>query len=368
MFDTLAEDQNQIWSILKGEEAENAPKEKLFGLVFDLFQASNGNASRQQIEMCEDVLTQLIGLVELEARIRISERLAELEDAPRRVLQYLAVEPIQVAQPVLCKSPVLQDEDLLMVSRLCGSNHLEAIAERKEVSSLVTTELMRLGNEQVWERLSQNNGADLSDKSVAFLVNRARENPKIQMGLIDRPDLPQKVVSKIVSEAGESLRHHLTQSGRQDLLAHLDRAKAVAQKRVLSTSSILGYEYEAAYQDILRLEQVQPLVVDDLLQATEINDFPRTCAIFARLADLALEDAVHWLSRREVDPAIVAFKALGFHESLVYSLLKTGPWKRILTENTRQRALKAFGNLKPEVAQRIFLARSSATGLQRAKV
>jgi len=359
-----AESQGDILSALKKAAGGEQSKENLFGMVFDLFQAAKNRATEQELEMCEDVLTQLVGYVEIEARGRIADRIASLESAPKRVIQCLAVEPIQVSQPVLCKSPLLDDEDLLTVARLCGPHHLEAIAERKVVSMPVTNELMRLGTVQVWERLAQNNGAKLADKSIAFLTNRARENKKIQLGLIERPDLPEAVLTRLISEAGESIRAHLERNGRDDLLAHLDAAQAVAKKRVLSTSSILGFEYDAAYQQVLRHDKVCPLKNRDLLEAAKRNDFPRTCAIFSIIAGLDLEDAVHWLSRREIDPAIVAFKALGFDEELVSALLKTGPWKNALTDGARQRALKALSDLKPDVAKRIFLARSGGFTLQ----
>lgn len=361
----LMEDQNDILSVLRNEVGREASKEKLFGLVFDLFQASADKASPAQLDMCEDVLTQLIGFIEVEARRRIAEKLASMERAPRRVMQCLAVEPIHIAQPVLCKSMVLQDEDLLMVTRLCGPQHLEAIAERKTVSLIVTNELMRLGTVQVWERLAQNSGAQLAEKSIAFLANRPRENVKIQMGLIERPDLPEAVVTRLIAEAGESIRTHLQRVGRQDLLQHLDRAKAIAKKRVLSTSSVLGFEFDTAYQEVLRHEKMRKLTHFDLMDAARKNQFPRGCCIFSRLSGLELEDAVHWLSRREVDPAIVAFKALNFEVELVEALLKAGPWGRILTNEVRAKAMRTFNGLKPDVAKRIFDSRGSAFNLQK---
>lgn len=353
-----------IMSALKDAAGNGGSKENLFGLVFDLFQASTDKATPQELEMCEDVLTQMIGYVEVEARGRIADRLATLENAPKRVIQCLATEPIQISQPILCKSPLLQDEDLLYVARSCGFHHLEAIAERKIVTVPVTSELIRLGNVQVWERLAQNNGAQLGDKSVAFLTNRARENEKIQLGLIERPDLPEAVIRKLISEAGESIREYLINTGRSDLMIHLDKAKAVASKRVMSTASILGIEYDSAYQQALRHDKISRLKDSDLLRAAQNNNFPRTCSIFAIIAGLDLEDSVHWLSSREVDPAIVAFKALGFDEQLVAALLKTGPWKNILTDDTRRQSLRTLASLKPHIAKRIFLARSGGFTLQ----
>lgn len=359
MLDTM-ENKNDVLAALRGLASQQASKEKLFGLVFDLFQTSADRGTPDQVDMCEDVLTQLISLVEIEARVRISERLADLETAPRRVVQYLAMEPIQVAQPVLCKSPVLLDEDLLAVVRQCGPHHLEAIAERKTVSVAVTNELMRVGTIEVWERLAHNYGAELADRSVTFLANRARENKKIQMGLLERPNLPESVITRLVSEASDSVREQLAKAGRKDLLAHFDRAKAVAQKRVLSMSSILGFEYDTAFQVVLQHEQVKKLTHQDILDAARQDNFPRVCGIFSRISGLPLEDAVHWLSRREVDPAIVAFKALDFDIELVRAMLKTGPWRRILTDQTRLRAIQAHSNLKPEVAKRIFQSRNAS--------
>lgn len=354
----------EILEALDGATADDASSEKLFDLVYNLFSTSKESATSQQLEMCEDVLTQLITYVEMDVRTRISEKMADLDSAPRRVIQCLAIENIRVAKPVLSKSSVLDDDDLLMVTRLCGPQHLEAIADRPTVSLPVSNELMRLGNVKVWETLAANDGAELTDKSVAFLVNRARENPVIQRGLVTRPNLPDSVVERIVKEAGNDIKGYLVHAGRKDLLKHIEKAKKAVHKRVTRGAS-RGFEYDAAFQEILRHEKMQSLTTKDLLEAANIDNFPRTCAIFARLTDLKLEEAIHWLSRSELEPAIVAFKALSFDRQIVSALLRTGPWKLMLTEKDRTHSLLALQELKPDVALRVFSARGGLRGMRK---
>ena len=348
-----------ILMTLRGVTDADPSPEQLFDLMFDFFVASQ-DAPSENLTMCEDVLTDLIAYVEIEVRERIAERLALLEYAPRRVMQTLAIETITVAKPVLSKSPVLEDEDLLMVARVCGPQHLEAIAQRPEISAFVTNELMRLGGVDVWERLARNNGATLEEKAVGFLVNRAKENARIQISLIDRQDLPESVIAKLVSEAGEAVRSHLHHTGRSGFVKHLENAEAATTKRMREGSNLTGMDFEAVFNKVLQERQQVRLSWHHLMEAASRDDFPRTCAIFACLSDMRLEEVIHWLSRSEVDPALVAFKALRLNRELVATLLRTGPWQRILSSQARADALRTFDRLNPTLAERSFAARNDA--------
>lgn len=350
----VMERESNIMSALKNAAGSGESKEQLFSLVYDLFKVSKNSQIPHEEDMCVDVLTQMVSYVQDDARARIAERLSLIEDAPRRVIKRLALEPIEISQPVLCQSSVLQDEDLVDIARQCGVEHLEAIAERETIASPVTSELIRLGNVQVWERLAHNNGAELANKSVSFLKSQASENEKIQLGLVVRPDLPQSVVAQLIDEASDSMREQLVKAGRGDLLKHVDAAKAVAEDHVMSSASVLGFEYDSAYEQALLHHKVRPLKNSDIMSAALSNNFPRVCAMFAVVSGLDLEDAVHWLSRCDIDPAIVAFKALGFKKELVMAMLKAGPWRHILSDDMRAEALKTWVGLSEQAAKRIF--------------
>ena len=351
---------SEILTRLKYVAGDGGSSEDLFGIVLDLHSSSLMTKSTAQLEMCENVMEKLISYVEVEARRRISDKIAAMEDAPRKIVRLIAVEPIYVAEPVLKQSPVLEDADLLYVSRLCGVSHLEAIAHREEVSQQVTNELVRHGNLRVWEQVACNSGAKLSEKALQFLINRSKESSKIQMGLIDRPDLAEGTIHKIVKDAGENIRAKLIESGRQDLLSLLPDAQTKASQRVLSTSSTLGFEFENAMMRLIELKKRRPVTKRELVKAINKGDFPFVAAIFSDLSGLDIDEAVHWLSRREIDPAIVALRALGFERSVVESLLNVGPWRVILTQAVKVRALKTFDQLSFDVAERIFNARSGA--------
>ena len=289
----VMEAQSNIMSALGNAAGSGESKEQLFSLVYDLFKVSKNSKIPQEHEMVEDVLMQMVGYVEDEARARISQRLCSLDDAPRRLIQRLSLEPIQISQPVLTHSPVLLDEDLLNVARKCSPQHLEAIAVRTTVAAPVTSELIRLGTESVWERLAKNQGAELEDKSMSFLKNRAKDNQAIQKGLIERPDLPQSVVSQLIDEAGDSMREQLVIAGRGDLLGQVNKAKKLAEDRVMASSSVLGVEYDSAYQQALRHDKLRSIKNSDIMDAALKGNFPRLCAMFAVVSGLDLEEAVH---------------------------------------------------------------------------
>ena len=137
-------------------------------------------------------------------------------------------------------------------------------------------------------------------------------------------------------------------------------AEAVTAKRIREKSNLIGMDFEDAFNKVMQERRQVHLNWHHLMEAASRNDFPRTCAIFACLSGMNLEEVIHWLSRSEVDPALVAFKALKLNRELVATLLRTGPWQRNLSSKTRVDALRIFDRLNPILAERSFAARNDA--------
>src|SRR5215467_10163175 len=69
--------------------------------VADLFAAGSRNYSRDQIALFDDVLQKLSADIEVEARARLADQLADIESAPPKLIRSLAFDDeIKVAEPV----------------------------------------------------------------------------------------------------------------------------------------------------------------------------------------------------------------------------------------------------------------------------
>jgi uncharacterized protein (DUF2336 family) len=89
---------------------------------------------RDEIRRFEELATHLIPRVAPADRIFAAERLAIRIDAPPSVMRMLARDILQVAEPVLRRSPVLAPLDLLSVIAATGPEHHRLIAERPGIA------------------------------------------------------------------------------------------------------------------------------------------------------------------------------------------------------------------------------------------
>jgi uncharacterized protein (DUF2336 family) len=82
--------------------------------VTDLFITGSSGYSHEQIALFDEILLLLTAEIEEKARAQLSQRLAKVGNAPRRVIVSLAADDsVAVAAPVLKSSPQLSDEDLI---------------------------------------------------------------------------------------------------------------------------------------------------------------------------------------------------------------------------------------------------------------
>ena len=85
--------------------------------VTDLFMAGSRGYSDQQVALFDDVLQQLSADIEVKARARLANQLADIRRAPPKLVRVLAVyDETKVAGPVLSSSEKLSDADLVEIA------------------------------------------------------------------------------------------------------------------------------------------------------------------------------------------------------------------------------------------------------------
>ncbi len=124
-------------------------REDLAEVVGDLFVAGSEALSDKERALMQAILHRLIRDAESSVRRLISEKLASIPTVPRVLIKILANDEIEVAGPVLKKSTVLQDVDLIEVIHKRTVEHQLAIAVRKHVSEQVSGALVAAGHESV---------------------------------------------------------------------------------------------------------------------------------------------------------------------------------------------------------------------------
>jgi len=320
--------------------------------VASLFAFASERCTLEQIEIYDEVLGRLADMVETEARAFAAEKIAPLRRAPEGVVRRFARDSeIAVAGPVLTKSPVLSDRDLIAVAGAQGNDHLAAIAARSNLSETVTDIVVERGDSRVRRTVAQNSGARIGDRALDLLVRQAMTDLETATALGDHPDTPDVVIGRLVDHAEQEVRRALSGRGMKAAEQGLSEAARRAGERLTNSYWIGQYDFETAWEKLMQ-QGGSRVASEALLCQYAIEDrFADVVAVFAVLADIDLEEAKHWLVRVDTEPFVVIAKALGLRFTTVQAMLKVGPWKHRLANDQRGQALNQFQQMEPRFAR-----------------
>ena len=201
------------WATELDSSLSHRSQAQLAGLlqqVTDWFLAGGETMSEEHVAIFDDVMVRLVERIEREALVELSERLAPLANGPVKVIGQLSRnDDIAVSGPLLERSTVLSDPDLVEIAQTKGQNHLTAIAGRATLSEMVTAVLFGRGNSDVARKVTANPGARISRHTYESLLKRARQDPDLTAAVATRKDLPQEVFEQLVREATETVRQRL---------------------------------------------------------------------------------------------------------------------------------------------------------------
>jgi uncharacterized protein (DUF2336 family) len=159
-----------------------------------LFLQGAASYSERQLEIFNSVMGRLMRNTDRSSLLDISRQLAEIANAPASVIDQLSRnDDITIAGPVLEKSSVLTDQNLIDVAKVKGQDHLSAIAARAQINEPVTDVLVERGNADVTRRVLANQGARLSEMCFVKLVDGARRDKTLATAVAKRPDLPPEL-------------------------------------------------------------------------------------------------------------------------------------------------------------------------------
>lgn len=121
-----------------------------------------------------------------ELRKLLSATIAEFEHVAHDVVVRLGSDEASVAAPVLRLSPVLSSKDLALIARWESDDHRTAIASRPSIDAQVTELLLQYGDFDVARLAAENPSAEHSAQSLGTLLDKAGDDPRIQIALATR--------------------------------------------------------------------------------------------------------------------------------------------------------------------------------------
>jgi uncharacterized protein (DUF2336 family) len=148
-----------------------------------------------QTAILNAVMGRLIERGDRRGLLEMSGRLAAIDNAPGDVIVRLSnSDDIAVAGPVLEKSNLLTDDNLVAVAKIKSQDHLAAIAGRVRINEIVTDVLVQRGNPDVARKVVANLGARFSEVGFVRVIHGAGTNEALRAALALRKDVPEELL------------------------------------------------------------------------------------------------------------------------------------------------------------------------------
>jgi uncharacterized protein (DUF2336 family) len=184
----------------------------------------------------EGAMTMLLDDPSPLVRLALSEALGSSRYAPPSVIRALAADQAEVAGPVLERSPLLVDADLVDAVATGGAAVQAAIARRQGVPTPVAAAIAEIGTAEACLLLLENPDAEITVFSVDRMVERFGHLAAIREALFDRDDLPAPTRQALVAKLSATLADFVVA---RDWLA-CDRAQRVTKEACEKATIILA--------------------------------------------------------------------------------------------------------------------------------
>ncbi|MGL4636168.1 MAG: DUF2336 domain-containing protein [Beijerinckiaceae bacterium] len=289
--------------------------------ITDLFIMGAANFSDTHVALFDQVIGMLAAAIEIRARARLSEKLADVENAPPEVVRKLSRDEIVVARPVLARSPRLTEEDLVEAARHGGRDHMLAISERRNLTEPVTDVLVNEGDRVVVNSVASNPTARFSAKGYDALIAKSKADELLQAALGRRNDIPARHMAMLFElakrAARERLQGEIGSSGRRTI----SQAVNISARDIAAETVARSEAYRFAVQEVSALVQdnaLSELILVDYARAKQMDH--AICAV-AYLAKLPLNMIERALTTGDNDLLLIISRSINLSWATVRLML-----------------------------------------------
>jgi uncharacterized protein (DUF2336 family) len=259
-----------------------------------------------------NIIENLVHEVEVSVRKSLSEKLADISDAPLTLIKTIASDDIEIAYPVLSRSRVLQDSDLIEIIRHRTEEYFLAITLRNDISEGVSDALVETKNENVITSLLKNENASISNATLEYLVTQSKRVDTYQEPLLRRSDLKEGLAKKMYMWVSAALRSHIV--GRYDLdITTFDKLLEEAANEGYDNSMAEKSKEASVTSELVKSLRKQDMSPPEMLLKTlsdgEISLFLAIFSDLTKINDLLIKRIVF---EKGGEGIAIACKAIGF--------------------------------------------------------
>jgi uncharacterized protein (DUF2336 family) len=288
----------------------------LVAAINDLYSDEEKLLTEQDRAIMVDIIRQLIHEVEASVRCTLARRLAERADAPEDLVVTLANDEIEVAHPILIKSEVLKDPELIEIVQHRTMEHQVAIATRPKISECVSDALVETDNEEVITALLSNSSASISDNTMGQLVEQSGGVTGYQEPLVRRHDLSAEMAKKLYWAVSAALRTHIVANYDLDP-ADIDEDMEAAVNDAMGKKARPGGQQDASRESTAHISEHDLQVLRGLLRKGEVAMFLDK---FTSLSKLRLTLVRRLLFEPGGEGLAIACKGIGLDKATFVSI------------------------------------------------
>ncbi|HEY8566528.1 MAG TPA: DUF2336 domain-containing protein [Beijerinckiaceae bacterium] len=303
------------------------------------------------VALFDEVIARLSRAIEFRARVELAERLADLPNGPPQTVRELAFDDaIAVAGPVIERSPVISEDDLVAIAAGKSQDHLFALSRRSGLTERVTDVLVDRGDDRVVRAVAENDRARFSDQGFASLVEKARADEDLQRLLQSRADLPPDYSAVLVVIAGAQARRALHRAPTAQPAAAIEAVVEQVSGGLASADIARSLSRsDAPIRASLRPDQFSEEGVTALVREGRIED---ALVAMASLAKVPFETVTNAYHAASYDPLLFLVRSLRFGWG-TFKLLLTAKAGRTLPDKVLRSAFDSYQKLSVQTAQRV---------------
>jgi uncharacterized protein (DUF2336 family) len=324
------------------------------GRVTDLFVTGADSYSEDQIDLFDDVLLKITARIEAKSLARLSNRIATVANAPRRVVRELAFhDDIDVAMPVLRGSDRISEDDLVANARTKSQQHLLAIAERRTVPEAVTEVLVERGDREVVQSVVKNTGARFSDAGFRTLVSRSNGDDALATQIGARRDIPRHHFLQLIERASARVRSKLIAANPRVAMAVKD-VVAEVEGGLRNEIRNASPDYAAAKTQVEELFRSRRLDEAAVYGFARGRQFEQTVIALSLLCGMEIDVVERALFDSGGEVTLILAKFAGLSWTTTSAILLLQAADRGISAQDYEQAMSSFMRLQPATAQRVL--------------
>lgn len=337
--------QNHALSAGLEDIGQNVPLDDRTGLVkrdelarqlVAMYGHSAANLARAEVEEFDRLFMELSDAISVPTRIYMANSFADLTNAPHDISLRLADDDIEIARPILLRSVVLTDDELIIICDRRGASHMVEIAQRDQLSVLLTDALVFRGDDLVRQHVARNSGASISPRGFSRLAGQARTDRLLEQILVARPDLPGVAVHILVKFGSKQVREQLEPANGQKP----NNTPAVSPSGRAREFDTLDFAAARAHVDLLAQQGTYGESL--LMRFVAEEKLAESMIVLSRIVGVTIGDVKSWYTEATPETLLIAARAYGIDSRTIFGLLGLGRWRLTLDPRSRQTAIVRY--------------------------